>query len=101
MGLDFFYGKVEYGENARMESFKIWPKTGIFSWLHVSVPEVKVILRLLTQVSHNMSFKHLLRSHWPIVTRFYVQPSGAERTKIYSNGRMTNRVAMPIDSKNL
>ena len=39
----------------------------------------------------------------PVVARFYIEPSGAERTKFYSNGpgHMTNSVAMPTDSKNL
>ena len=39
----------------------------------------------------------------PVVTKFYVEPSGAEGTKICLNGPgyMTNMVAMPVDSKNL
>ena len=37
----------------------------------------------------------------PIITKFYVEPSGAERTKACSNGpgHMTNMMAMPVDRK--
>ena len=36
----------------------------------------------------------------PIVTKFYVEPSGAEGTKICSNGpgHMTNMATMPVIS---
>ena len=38
-----------------------------------------------------------------VLTKFYVEPSRAERTKNCSNGpgHMTNMVAMPADSKNI
>ena len=39
----------------------------------------------------------------PIVTKFYVEPFGAQETKTCLNdpGPLTNKVAMPVDSKNL
>ena len=35
----------------------------------------------------------------PIVTKFYIEPSGTEETKICSSGpgQMTNMEAMPVD----
>ena len=39
----------------------------------------------------------------PVVTKIYVEPSGAEGAHIYSNapGNMTNMSAMPVDGKKL
>ena len=37
----------------------------------------------------------------PFVTKYYVEPSGTEKTNICPNGRghMTNIAAMPVESK--
>ena len=42
------------------------------------------------------------RDAGPIVTKFHIEPPGAERRKVYSNsqGQMTNMATMPIHGKN-
>ena len=57
-----------------------------------------------TQDSHGITVSNISsEATGPVVTKFYVEPSGAEGAKICSNcpGHITNMVAMPIGSKNL
>ena len=47
------------------------------------------------------NLKHLLKSHWPIVTKSHLEPPGADGTKICSNRivHMTNMATTPIYGK--
>ena len=49
------------------------------------------------------SLKHLLKATGPNVTKFLVEPRGAEGMKIYTirQAHMTNMATMPIYGKNL
>ena len=65
--------------------------------------KVKAILWLLTQDSHSMIILNISsEATGPVVTKFYVDPSGAEGIKICSDGpvHMTNVAAMPVVSEN-
>ena len=50
-----------------------------------------------------MEISNISEAIAPVVTKFHVQPSEAEGTKICSNspGHMTNMTALPIGSKGL
>ena len=54
--------------------------------------------------SHSMKISNFSsETPGPFVTKFYVEPFGAEKTNICPNGRghMTNIDAMPVESKSL
>ena len=57
----------------------------------------------LTADSSSMTIANISKATVPVITKFYVEPPGAEGMKIRSNcsGHMTIMAAMPIHGKKL
>ena len=65
---------------------------------------MQILSRRSFKASHSMKISNFSSDATrPFVTKYYVEPSGAEKINICPNGRghMTNMAPMPVKSKSL